>query len=304
MKIKNNIQRVAVLITCFNRKDKTLRCLKSLSESICSCRYDLHVDVYLTDDGSTDGTSAAVSENQYIFSVKILNGTGNLFWNGGMIVAWNAALQHGGYGGYLWLNNDTYLLPNIWNEIVEADMYSYDMYGKHGIYVGSTKDPQTGAFTYGGFNFVSKLTLKDKFIYPDGIFHICQCAHGNATFVSHEVVERIGIFCDKYIHGGGDHDYTYLAYKAGFPLIVLRDYVGLCENDHIGGEKNDKKGFNSMNLKKRIEYLYSPLGYNLHNSLLFQKRCFPFRYPFVFIAGYMKALFPKLSLGIYRILRR
>lgn len=300
----NKMQRVAVLMTCFNRKDKTLRCLESLSESICSSKYKLHVDLFLTDDGSTDGTSVAVIENSYPFSVHILSGTGNLFWNGGMIVAWNAALEHGGYDGYLWLNNDTYLLPNVWDEMIEADKYAYSKYGKHGIYVGSTKDPLTGNFTYGGFNFVNKLTLKDEFIYPDGYFHLCQCAHGNATYVSHEVVEKIGIFCDKYIHGGGDHDYTYLAYKAGFPLIVLRDYVGLCENDHIESEKNDKRGFNSMTLKERIDYLYSPLGYNLHNSLLFQKRCFPFRFPFVFISGYFKALFPKFAFALYRIIRR
>lgn len=297
------MRKVAILMTCFNRKDKTLKCLEALSKSVCNCKYDLDFDLYLTDDGSTDGTADVITKNRYPFSVKILQGDGNLYWNGGMIVAWSAALKHGGYDGYLWLNNDTYLLPNVWNEIVEADIYSYKKYGRQGIYIGSTKDPQTGVFTYGGFNFVSKLTLKDQFIYPDGNFHTCQCAHGNATYISHSVVKKMGVFCDQYIHGGGDHDYTYLAYKAGFPLIVLKNYVGLCENDHINGDNIHNKGFDSPKLKDRLKYLYSPLGYNLHNSLLFQKRCFPYRYPFVLLSGYLKALFPKLAFGLYNKLR-
>lgn len=200
-----------------------LNCLEALSESICHCKYGLDFDLYLTDDGSTDGTADTITKPQYPYPVNILHGNGNLYWNGGMIVAWNAALKHGGYDGYLWLNNDTYLLPSIWNEIVEVDIYSYRKYGKHGIYIyiGSTKDLQTGVFTYGGFNFVSKLTLKDQFIYPDGNFYTCQCAHGNATYIFHSVVEKIGVFCNQYIHAGGDHDYTYLVYKTGFSLIVL-----------------------------------------------------------------------------------
>ena len=41
-----------------------------------------------------------------------------------------------------------------------------------------------------------------------------------------------------------------------------------------------------------------------HYTLLFQKRCFPYRYPFVWVIGYVKALFPKLYLGFYKVLRK
>ena len=39
--------------TCHNRRDMTLTCIRRL---VASCPSDLHLDVYLTDDGSTDGT--------------------------------------------------------------------------------------------------------------------------------------------------------------------------------------------------------------------------------------------------------
>ena len=122
-------------------------------------------------------------------------------------------------------------------------------------------------------------------------------SNGNVTYISHEVVEKMGILCRDYRHGGGDHDYTYLVHKAGYPLIVLKNYVGTCENDHKEGGYAD---FLSMRLKDRIRYLYSPVGFNLHNTLLFQKRCFPYRYPFVWIMGYAKAIFPQIYFLLYK----
>ena len=287
------MKQIAVLLTVHNRREKTLCCLQNLFKQ--KLNSDFLMDVYLTDDGCTDGTPEAIRE-QYP-KVIIIKGDGNLFWNGGMIAAWESALQQGKYDGYLWLNNDTFVYSNLWEELLEADEYSFCTYQKRGIYIGSTQDPQTGQFTYGGFNFVSKWTLKDQFVYPDGEFHLCQCAHGNVTYISHEIVEKIGILCRDYRHGGGDHDYTYLAHKAGYPLIVLKNYVGTCENDHKEGGYAD---FLSMRLKDRIRYLYSPVGFNLHNTLLFQKRCFPYRYLFVWIMGYAKALFPQIYFSLYK----
>lgn len=286
---------IAVILTVHNRLDKTVACLNAVFNQREKYSF-FNVDVFLTNDGSTDDTSKILRNRFSAKPLHILSGNGNLYWNGGMINSWKAAIEHGGYDGYLWLNNDTIVLPNLWNELEQADEYSRKQFGKGGIYVGSTKDPLTGEFTYGGFEFTNQWTLKDRFLHPNGHFQLCQCAHGNVTYISHDVVEKMGILCEQYLHGGGDHDYTYLAYKAGFPLIVLKDYVGICENDHQQGGYAD---FLSMSLKQRIKYLYSPLGFNLHNTLLLQKRCFPYRYPFVWLMGYLKAFFPKMYFKIY-----
>ena len=285
---------IAVILTVHNRLDKTVACLNAVFNQREKYSF-FNVDVFLTDDGSTDDTSKILRNRFSAKPLHILSGNGNLYWNGGMINSWKAAIEHGGYDGYLWLNNDTIVLPNLWNELEQADEYSRKQFGKGGIYVGSTKDPLTGEFTYGGFEFTNQWTLKDRFLHPNGHFQLCQCAHGNVTYISHDVVEKMGILCEQYLHGGGDHDYTYLAYQAGFPLIVSKDYVGICENDHQQGGYAD---FLSMSLKQRIKYLYSPLGFNLHNTLLLQKRCFPYRYPFVWLMGYLKAFFPKMYFKI------
>lgn len=277
-------------MTCFNRREKTLQCLQALQEGWGKAGNGLSVSIFLTDDGCTDGTSDAIRAQHFPFPVHILPGTGNLYWNGGMINSWRAALAEGGFDGYLWLNDDTYALPAFWEDLLAADAYSFKTYGKHGIYVGSTKDAATDAFTYGGFNYVSKITLLDQFVIPDGIsFQPCQAAHGNITYVSQEVVDKMGIFCEKYWHGGTDHDYTYLAHKNGFPVLVLPHYSALCENDHLG--KTAKKS--PYTRKKRF-----------HNILLFNRRCFPWRVPFVFVSESLKILFPRVGFGLYRLLRK
>ena len=84
-------------------------------------------------------------------------------------------------------------------------------------------------------------------------------------------------------------------------MFVLRDFVGACENDH---KKDGFDDFMQMNITQRFKYLKSPIGYNLHNTLLFQKRFFPYRYPFVLFSSLFKVLFPKLYYNLYKMVRK
>lgn len=297
---KNEL-RIAIIMTVFNRREKTIRCLDTLQqvwEAELSAPY---IEVFVTNDGCTDGTPDAIVRQGYKFPINILEGSGDLYWLGGMNKAWRAAIDRGGFDGYLWLNDDTAILPGLFSMIREAEEYSLATYKSRGIYVGSTCDPYTGKFTYGGFDYVNKWTLKDRFVIPDGnCIQACECAHGNITYVSNDVVQRMGVFYDGYIHGAGDHDYTYQAHKQGFPILVMKNYAGYCENDHIGKGKR----LEDMTFRQRLHYLKSPLGLNFHNTLLFQRRNFWYRYPFVWLTGIGKLFFPSFSMWFYLFLRK
>src|SRR4051812_46438313 len=93
---------IAVLITCFNRRETTLACLRSLGRQALPAGYVLRV--FLTDDGSSDGTGDAVRRE--FPDVTVLQGDGKLYWVGGTMMAWNAA-QPADF--YLWLNDDVRL---------------------------------------------------------------------------------------------------------------------------------------------------------------------------------------------------
>ena len=292
---------IAIILTVFNRKRKTLSCLDTIHWAMTNKRIPFQISVFLTDDGSTDGTTEAILERNYPFPLRISHGNGSLFWNRGMILSWQTAIScPESFDGYLWINNDIEILPDFWEMLSKVDDYAVSRYGSGQIYIGSTKDKTTGVFTYGGFNFVNLLTLKDQMLPPNGDYQECQCGHGNITYVSNEVVEKMGIFSDEYGHGGSDHDYTYRAHKKGFHLIILPEYAALCQNDHPADGGRDV--FESKTLRERFKEVFSPRG-NLHNSLLFQKRCFPWRYPIVLATGSFKALFPRAYHALYLYFR-
>ena len=69
---------IAVLMTCHNRKDKTLASLDSLFQQKMPA--DFRLEVYLVDDASTDGTAEAVTQKYP--EVKVVEGNGSLFLNG------------------------------------------------------------------------------------------------------------------------------------------------------------------------------------------------------------------------------
>ena len=128
-------QNIAVLLTCHNRKTKTIACLSSFFKATIPTEYEL--DIFLMDDGSADGTGEAVIE---LFpQVKVLKGDGNLFWAGGMRLAWKTAMSEKLYDAYLLINDDVVLDPDFFMYLLETEAYSLAQTGKKGIYSGATE---------------------------------------------------------------------------------------------------------------------------------------------------------------------
>lgn len=275
---------IAVIITSHNRREKTLRCLRSLTSQVPK---SFKLKIFLTDDGSTDGTSASIKEE--FPDVIISQGNGNLFYSKGTNLSWKKAIDQGNFDGYLLLNDDTEIInSSFWKDLKETDSWCYQNKGTHGIYAGATKSYKGEKTTYGGSIKKGKIRKKFYLLNPNGKFQECSVANGNLTYISCEVVKRLGCYNSKYTHAGSDYDYTYTAYKSGFPIILMPNYSGRCDNDH----KNLKEILLKKTLKERINYLYSPVGMGLKDSLLFQKRHSPHLVIPRFFSYWFRALFP------------
>jgi GT2 family glycosyltransferase len=280
------MNRVAVLLTCYNRKDKTLNCLRAFYNAVEYFKSKDNFEIYLVDDNSSDGTKEAVRNN--FPEVNIIIGTGHLFWAGGMRLAWNTAIEDGEFQAYLLLNDDTELLETTIRDLIQTHQYSLENYKKGGVYIGSTVDPITNNFTYGGRKiYQNGLVVKSGLVNPTNQPVECDFANANILWVSREVVNQIGIFNENYTHSLADFDYTFTAKKNNFPVLVAPGIGGYCIDDHGNNWLSS-----SATLKERIKFLYSPKGLSYKEYLYYIKRNFPLSYMYVFTVLWLKTLFP------------
>jgi len=288
------IQSLAVLLTCHNRKDQTVCCLKHLYEAYSSTINRFAISIYLTDDGSADGTTEQISK---LFpKVKILKGNGNLFWAGGMRNSWKEALKNN-YDGYLLLNDDTFVNNNLFDNLFLTHNYSIQKYNSGGIYIGSTKSSRTNKLTYGGANFKNKFLFHYEKIQPSKQVQQCDLGNANIMFVTKETVNKIGILDERYTHSIADYDYTLRA-KKKIPVLVTPNFCGYCEPNN----NNNNALFSTLSIKKRIIFLNSPKGFAFYDNLRLMRNHFLYRLPFVYFIAWLKVLSPKLYFFIKKYL--
>lgn len=218
---------VAVAMTCFNRREKTLASLEALHVAGSA---GVHLTVHLVDDGSTDGTGDAVRAAYP--TVHVILGNGRLFWNGGMRVAMADALLSKP-DAVLWLNDDTVLFPDALRRMLALWKMKESECGRHVIVVGSTQDPKTGRVSYGGRQRGSTLRpFRFGLVTPDPHNPVsCETMNGNCVLFPSSIVSTVGELDAGFLHSMGDLDYGLRCGAAGHEIWVLPGYAGHCRND-------------------------------------------------------------------------
>jgi GT2 family glycosyltransferase len=287
------INSIAVLLTCHNRKEKTLCCLHNLFACPLPESYELHV--YLVDDGSTDGTAEGVMDN--FPDIKIIQGDGNLFWNRGMNLAWKTAAKERDYDFYLWLNDDTNLYPNALTELLETS----EIKNNESIICGSTcATNNKESITYGGidFGYPNNYIL----LVPNGKIQESCTFTGNIVLIPKYIFKNVGLNDAFFCHGMGDLDYGLRARKIGLKSFISPNLLGECDNDY--GTWSDYA--NKENIYSRWKYAHCPKGPYPKETFYFAKLHFGI-WPAIrgLIHVYVRILLPiKLRIYIERILQK
>ena len=281
--------RIAVLLTCHNRVEKTLAILRSLMRLTRPA--ESRLDVFLNDDGSTDGTGDQVREfgkNSNDFTLVVINGSGNDYWCGGMRRAWAAALESGRkYDYFLWANDDVVLRADALMELLDVATDAAN--APIGVVCGCFCDSDTGEFTYGGRD-------ERRLLLPNGKAQKCRYIHGNAVLVPHETYEKIGMFDGRWTHGFGDTDYGLMCIEAGLNCLTTAKYIGTCKQHKIKGPWFSS----SVPFQKRWELMWKPVGGAYSEFVAFRRKHYPFRWPFDAIKFFIQVLFPRP----FEVLRR
>ncbi|EHQ02366.1 glycosyltransferase family 2 protein [Gillisia limnaea] len=275
---------IAVLLTCHNRKHQTLQCLEALSKAALPEDYNL--DLYLVDDGSTDGTGSAVEKE--FPDVTVIQGSGDLFWNQGMRMAWKTAAETKEFDFYLWLNDDTILdkdgLVQILNAYGEAKKIEQNevlitaacraIYGENN-------------FSYGGRNEAGP-------VIPNGELKTCKYINGNVVLISKIIFKKIGNLSNDYTHGMGDFDYGLRAAKNGFQSYTTKNYVATCPpNGRIPSWCNPE-----VAIIKRWKAFHSPLDLNITEYNKFRKKFWGNRWIIFSLKAYLKMLSPSMYIKL------
>lgn len=241
------IPRIAVLMTCHNRRALTLRCLSGL---VGQPLFD-PTRLFLVDDGSTDGTAAAVRE--MVPGAQVIAGDGSLFWNGGMRLAWDSALADPrGHDFYLWLNDDVVLAPDALGRLV-ADARALVPAGGPVIVAGATAEPgEPETITYGGHRRPDpSRPLRLRLATPNGAPQPINTISGNIVLVSAQAHARLGNLAPEFEHIYGDLDYGLRAERAGVPQWLSGAVLGTCAANPVTGSSLDSDAGCVARLKRQ-----------------------------------------------------
>jgi GT2 family glycosyltransferase len=243
------IYKIGVLMTIHNRIETTLSCLDSLLKNKSK---DIIIEVFITNSGSkydldkkkySDCTLIKVNENTY--------------WNHGMYLAWNLAIQSGKtFDFFLLLNDDTFLKPNSLECLIK-DFLSAN--NEKVIIVGSTN--YKNEITYGG-----RKSINENPITPNGIIQEIKFMNGNCVLVPNLVFKTLGNLNLKYTHSLGDFDYGIRAIRKNIKLFNSSQIIGECKPNKLFWyqNKNIVNRFRALSNPKGLpffEYLY----FNIYN---------------------------------------
>lgn len=290
--------KIAVLYTCFNRKDKTLSSLQGLymSQKIYNreAKDKIEIEVFITDDGCTDGTADVIRSVYSDKEIHILQGTGSLYWAGGMRLAWREAMKrHKEWSFYLLLNDDTDIFGSCFIELFKTHKYCVSSYGKEGLYSGITCGKSNmNTTTYGGTVFTNRFLGRGCQVKTSSTPMLVHTTNANILFVPTSVVDKIGMFHEAYQHSLADFDYSMTARRRGIPVLVTGSYCGACDRDHPNAEQRKQKIIN-MTPAERKAYFEHPL-HSSKDYLTFIRRNIPLKYPFAWFLRMLNEKYPVL----------
>lgn len=236
------MKKLTVIMTCFNRKEYTLRCINTLNEAVLP---EWQFEYVVVDDNSTDGTKTAVEELAAAknLNVAVLSGTGSLFYSGGMRkgIAW-AKENFKDSELFMIVNDDVRFDSGAVARMIEACASGAN------VLVGATKDDD-GKFSYGGIRYVKGINYKA--VKPEDADRMCDTFNANCVLIPGNIFMKAPNMDEVYNHSLGDFDYGLAIGRMGFSLEVYGEYIGVCNKNKAQGTWNDTSLKRAERFKKK-----------------------------------------------------
>jgi len=270
---------LSVLIVNWNTKDLLLKCLASVYETA----QDLHFEVWLVDNASSDGSVAAALKR--FPEIHVIQNPRNL----GFAAANNRALKQmrGGYA--LLLNTDAELTGSAVQELFkfmentsEAAMACGQLLNLDGTRQNSIANFPSLPLLFTNESLLRMLfpkTYPSKFRDYESPIEVESCI-GACMMVRKEAMDTVGLLDERFFFFFEETDWAYRMHKAGWKVyLVPNARIVHAQGQTVGPEAGGRILF------YRSRYLYF-------------KKWFPKGYPLMFTAVVMRLLVSTLLTGI------
>lgn len=250
--------KVVVLMTSFNRKDRTKNCITSLAELNTKIKFTFVV----ADDNSNDGTGKMLELLRETYNIHIIQGTGKLFYSGGMRVCMQYVKNNIDACDYVLLVNDDvrFFEGCIERMIIDSRRY-------RSILVGATCD-EYGELSYGAIRYIkgiryTTLGIDEKDLYGDTF-------NGNCVLIPYPYFINTDSMDKHFLHALGDFDYGLSLKNAGYRIRSTNFYIGECNKN----KSENVWGNNKLSIIQRIRLKESIKGAPFRQWFYFLKKNF------------------------------
>ena len=273
-------QKVYIVIAVFNRVQRTLSLIRSLTKQTYN-----NYEIILVDDGSTDNTEEMVRE--YYPEVVLIKGNGNWWWAGSV----NRGIEYARIrcnirdDYLLHVNNDVVIEDkNFLREIIEIqNKFPNSIVVPRTILRGSNIEYPVGVYFY--WHKAKSFMVSELDVEDTGNYKEMDALFTKTILFPFRVFDEIGFLnASRYPQYQGDVDFTYRAHKKGFALIKANTIsIHNFNSDSDSGIqfKNEISFYellqtlfsirSSQNIIKNIQFImdHCPRKYRIRNSLYF-----------------------------------
>lgn len=243
---EEKMTKILVILTCFNRREKTIKCINSLVNGNPQLKFSFVV----VDDNSSDGTVEELNKLQY--DITILSGNGNLYWAGGMRKGIEYCHDNKIDCDYvLYVNDDV----DFYNGAIEKLIIQENNNGF--VIVGATCDDAV-ELTYGALKLETGKKKGQYFPVQPRFKGCCDTFNMNCVLMPKTIFDKMGNLDIAYQHALADLDYGFKISRSGYEIYISENYVGVCQTNSIEGTWQDMSLKRMDRLKRKESIKGSP----------------------------------------------
>lgn len=269
---------VLVIMTCFNRKENTEMCIKSLSEG----NRNLSFTYVIVDDNSKDGTVEKLEKLRKNYKIFIIKGSGNLYYSGGMRMGMEYAINNleEPFDYFLMVNDDVEFFENCIEKMLSQ------VQTNRSVIVGATCDKKK-RLTYGAIKYIKKNSIKYQKVGIKESDLDCDTFNANCVVIPYTALKEVGSIDSNYLHSLGDFDYGLSLKNKNYNIKTSNQYVGFCGNNSVKNTWQDR----SLSITNRIRLKENPKGAPIKNWFYFLHKNFGLIYALIYsVSPYMKII--------------